>query len=269
MKALVRSRNHETARLEASGVALHEVDFNSVESLRKACEGGSCVVSALSGLRDVIVEAQTRLVDAAIEAKVPRFIPSDFAIDFTKLPKGRNRNLDFRREFRERLETKKISATSILNGAFMELLNGQAPFLVFPIRRAVYFGDGDKPMDFTAMDDVAKFTAAAALDAKTPRDLRIAGQSVTPAELAQIATQVTGQPFKTLRAGGLRRMNALIFITRKLARGENEVFPPWQGMQYSRDMFDGRGRLTPLDNDRYPYVRFTQIREMLERRAQS
>jgi hypothetical protein len=29
------------------------------------------------------------------------------------------------------------------------------------------------------------------------------------------------------------------------------VFPAWQGMQYLRDMASGRGRLLPLDNDRY------------------
>jgi len=41
------------------------------------------VVSALAGLRDVIVETQAALLDAAIKARVPRFIPSDFSIDFT------------------------------------------------------------------------------------------------------------------------------------------------------------------------------------------
>jgi len=61
-------------------------------------------VSALAGLRDVIVEAQTVLLDAAIKAGVPRFIPSDDSIDFTKFPAGENRNLDLRREFHQRLD---------------------------------------------------------------------------------------------------------------------------------------------------------------------
>jgi hypothetical protein len=41
------------------------------------------VVSALQGLRDVIVEMQTVLLYAAIKADAPRFIPSDYSIDFT------------------------------------------------------------------------------------------------------------------------------------------------------------------------------------------
>ena len=64
-----------------------------------ACSRASCVVSALQGLRDVIVETQTVLLDAAIKAEVPRFIPSDYSIDFTKFPPGENRNLDLRRDF--------------------------------------------------------------------------------------------------------------------------------------------------------------------------
>ena len=88
-----------------------EVNFNHVDALKEACVGGSCVVSALSGLRDVIVEVQTLLLDAAVSAGVPRFIPSDFSIDFTKMSPGMNRNLDLRREFHRRLDKAPIAAT--------------------------------------------------------------------------------------------------------------------------------------------------------------
>ena len=73
------------------------------------------MVSALAGLKDVIVEAQTVLLDAATKAGVPRFIPSDYSIDFTKFPPGENRNLDLRRDFHQRLEKTSIRATTIFN----------------------------------------------------------------------------------------------------------------------------------------------------------
>jgi hypothetical protein len=78
------------------------------------------VVSALQGLRDVIVETQTVLLDAAIRADVPRFIPSDYSIDFTRFPPRENRNLDLRRDFHKRLDETPVSATTIFNGAFAE-----------------------------------------------------------------------------------------------------------------------------------------------------
>jgi hypothetical protein len=34
-------------------------------------------------------------------------------------------------------------------------------------------------------------------------------------------------------------------------------------MQYMRNMFDGRAMLQPLDNDRYPGMRWTTVRDLL------
>lgn len=201
VRALVRSRNAEAMALQRQGVELYDADFSSQASLAEGCMGARCVVSTVSGLRDVIVDGQERLVDAAISAGCKGFIPSDFALDFTNLVRGTNRNLDLRRELMERIEDKDIALTSVLNGAFMELLLGPAPFLVFPLRRAVYFGEATMPLDFTAMDDVAKYTSYAAIDDTTPRFLRIAGDVVTSEQLAEAATRATGKRFKTFRAG--------------------------------------------------------------------
>ena len=49
------------------------------------------------------------LLDAAVEARVPRFIPSDYCIDYTKLTRGNNRNLAVRREFQHRLDNRRYS----------------------------------------------------------------------------------------------------------------------------------------------------------------
>jgi len=88
----------------------------------------------------VIVDAQTALLEGAIKAGVPRFIPSDYSIDFTKFPAGQNRNLDLRREFHERLDRAKISATTIFNGAFADMLaTGQMPVILFKLRRVTYW----------------------------------------------------------------------------------------------------------------------------------
>lgn len=265
--ALVRrgSSTKAKATLAERGAELVEVDYRNGHQLTRACEGAACVVSALAGLRDTIVDAQSALLEGAVRAGVPRFIPSDFAIDFYKLPDGRNRNLDLRREFSQRLGVASIAATSILNGMFMELLAGQAPFLVRRFHRAVYWGSADQAMDFTTSADTAAFTAAAALDPSTPRFLRIAGDIASARRLARIASETTGERFRLLRAGPVSRLSKIIAIARLLSPGKENVYPPWQGMQYMRDMFDGRAKLEPLDNDRYPELRWTPIRDVLSR----
>lgn len=253
--------------LEKAGVTVVEVDFANRAALTEACAGGACVVSALSGLRDVIVDTQHALLDAAVAAGVPRFIPSDYSLDFTKLTPGKNRNFDLRREFHGLLDKAEIRPTSVYNGAFMELLarDGKAPLVLYKLKRVVYWEDADQPMDFTTMDDTAAFTARVALDDSSPRSLHVAGDTLSARDLVGVASAVTGSQFHLFRAGGLGRLETLIEITRTLVPARNDVFPPWQGMQYMRDMFSGQARVAPLDDGRYPDLRWTPAREMLAR----
>jgi uncharacterized protein YbjT (DUF2867 family) len=261
VRALVRAdSDHRNA---PPGVTAISVDYADPASLAAACDGAACVVSALNGLEPVILDAQGRMLDAAVAAGVPRFIPSDFSLDFTRTHPGENRNLDLRRRFMARVDRTPIRATSILNGAFADLLAGQAPIVLRKPRRILYWGDADQPLDFTAKDDVARYTAAAALDPDAPRLLRIAGDTVTPRVLATIMTELTGRPYGLWRAGGLGRLGLLIRIVRKITPASDAVFPAWQGMQYLRDMASGRGRLEPLDNERYGPMPWVDARSVL------
>ncbi|WP_458095595.1 NmrA family NAD(P)-binding protein [Roseomonas sp. WA12] len=249
------------------GAEVALVNFDDAAALAESCAGAGCVVSALSGLRGTILQSQGALLDAAVRAGVPRFIPSDFGMDLFKIPPGRNRNFDLRREFHARLTRAPIAATSILSGAFADMLGGEAPLILFGLRRVLYWSNPDQPLDFTTKDNVAEFTAAAALDPTTPPVLRIAGDVASARQLATIAAEVTGMPFGLLPAGGLGLLRGMIAVTRKLMPRDGEVFPPWQGMQYVENMFDGRGKLESLDNDRYPEIRWTGLREVLASRA--
>jgi len=268
VRVLVRSDsdNAKIDALQEAGATIVEVDFHNATELTKACEGASCVVSALSGLHYVIVGIQTLLLNAAVAAGVPRFIPSDFAIDFTKLPYGNNRNLDLRKEFKETLDKAPIQATSILCGMFADLLTGQAPVVLFPIKRVMYYGNPDQLMDFTTIQNTADYTAAAALDPTTPRYLRIAGDVLNAYGLKDAASKATYEDFKLLKVGGIGLLNAIIKITKVVSPASKEVFPAWQGMQYMRDMFSGLPKLEPLDNNRYPEIKWTTVAEVLANR---
>ncbi|MBX9768252.1 MAG: NmrA family NAD(P)-binding protein, partial [Bdellovibrionales bacterium] len=212
LRVLVRRGTARAKLGHLQGAEVCEVEFANKTELSKACEGGSCVISALAGLRDVIVETQSGLLEAAVAAGVPRFIPSDFSIDYTKIPEGWNRNLNLRSELQEKIEKTKIQTTSILNGAFTDMLTGQAPFLIPQINRVLCWGDPHQKMDWTTMDNTASYTAEAALDDSAPRFLRIAGDEVSASDLARIATEVTGKQFKVLRPGGPQAFKALISV---------------------------------------------------------
>lgn len=267
VRAIVRpgTAPDRTAALTQQGATVVAVDLTDGAALTEACRGASCVVSALNGLRETIVDLQTQLVDAAVAAGVPRFMPSDYAADFTNTVPGTNRNFDYRKEFRAIVDTKNIRVTSVMNGMFMDLLNGDAPIVLFPLHRILHWGDPDQAIDLTTMQNTAEYTAAVALDDNTPRWLRIAGEVTTPNQLVNTAEKVSGKPFKRLRPGGIGFLETMIKATRFFVPGKDDNFPPWQGMQYLRDMYSGRAKLHGLDNNRYPGMEWESVATVLAR----
>jgi nucleoside-diphosphate-sugar epimerase len=262
VRALVRPdvSAADRARLTALGLTLETADPTDVTSLAAAMTGAACVVSALNGLYEV---------NAAVKAGVPRFIPSDYSEDFTKTRLGDNRNLDLRREFMDLADRAPIQVTSILNGAFMDMLGAQMPIIQPKINRVLYWINADQSLDFTTKDDVAAYTAAAALDEDTPRFLRIAGETLTARDIANVLSDVTQTRYSTLWVGSMGMLSFMIGMAKRFAPEPNVTFPAWQGMQYMRDMFSGHGKLTSLDNGRYPELRWTSVREQMTKQRQT
>lgn len=268
VRAIVRSSNasEKKEKLSALGAEVVIADMTDAAALESACQGVSCVVSALSGMRSAIVDAQSKLLDAAVAAGVPRFIPSDYATDFTQAPEGENRSFDWHREFYRHIDKSSIAATSIMNGAFADLILGPgAPLYNTQNDSISYWGDkADWKIDFSTTDDAADYTAAATLDSETPRILRIASFQITPKELAAVGEEVYKRPFKLVHMGSMEELSA----SNKEARaanpeGEEEVMPPWQAMQYVHSMLYVQNKT--LDNDRYPDVEWTSAKEMLSK----
>lgn len=82
VRALVR-RGSDTTWLESQGAELALGDLSDAASLTKACEGVTCIYHAAARVGDwgpwaefqeITINGTQRLVDAAIAAKVPRFI---------------------------------------------------------------------------------------------------------------------------------------------------------------------------------------------------
>ncbi|NMG20248.1 SDR family NAD(P)-dependent oxidoreductase [Brasilonema bromeliae] len=265
----VLSRNEidpvKIKKLTELGAEVITVDMSDVEELKNACQGVSCVVSALAGLHDVIVDSQTLLLDAAIAAGVPRFIPSDFSSDFTKMPEGENRNFDLRKQFHKYLDKSPIAATSILNGAFSDILSYNTPLYNPNDHSVAYWGDNpDWKVDFSTMDNTADYTSAAALDSATPKILRIASFQISPNELIAIGQEVKKTNFKLVPMGSLEDFS----VSNKRERaahseGEKQIYPHWQASQYLYSMFSVQNK--PLDNERYPDFQWTSAIDVISK----
>ena len=261
--ARLETDQNKIVALEDKGVKVHRVDMTNPSEIARYCKGAHCVVSALSGLRETIIDAQKILLDAAVAAGVKRFIPSDYSIDFTNLIEGQNRNLDWRREFHQYLETKPIKATTVFNGAFMDLLTTDMPLILFKQKRILCWGNPNQIMEFTTTQNVARFTAAAAMDQETPRYLLVAGDRLNCNDFVALLTKLTGEKYKLLKPGGIDLLSVLIKMTRLFSPSKQEIYPAWQGMQYMRDMMEGRIIFHTYDNNRYPNINWTTVEKYL------
>ena len=264
VKALVRAQTDfvKINHLAKKKVEICQVKVFSIDEIAKICEGVDCVVSVLAGFEDTIFDAQKILVQAAIQAKVPRFIPSDFSTDFTNLIYGKNRNLDFRKKFHDYLNQQPIKATSIFNGAFMELTTGDMPLIMFGKNKILCWGNADIKMDFTTTYNIATYTAYAALDDTTPRYLRIAGDSLSCNDVSDVMTQLTNSPYKIFNPGGIGLFSIIISVTKFFDFSKKELYPAWQGMQYMRDMMEGRAVIDKHNNERYS-IAWTRLKEYI------
>lgn len=265
VRALVRKSTdvEKVEKLEQLGVKVFRIDMSDSKEIAKACEGAFCVVSALAGLRDVIIDTQKKLLNGAVMAGVPHFIPSDFSLDFTSLEVGQNRNLDLRREFHQYLDETPIASTTIFNGPFMDLLTGQMPMILDKQKWILYWGNPDQDLDFTTMDDTAEFTANVALDDSTPRYLRIAGDQITARQMVKVMNDITGKEFSLFKAGGIGLINGIIKTMKFFSPAKKDLYPIWQGMQYMRDMMEGRVKINSYDNNRYEDIDWTKVKDLL------
>ena len=265
VRVLTRPGNSEATRLcgENTRVEIVEARYTDPVALAAAVDGMTTVVSALSGTRPVIIDAQRALLAAAVTASVPRFIPSDYSSDYRRIAIRSNRNFELRREFAADVDAAPIRATSILNGAFTDMLTGEAPLILFKQHRVLYWSSADQILDFTTKDDTAYVTAQVAINSDAPRVIEIAGDRITARDIAKTMSSLTGQPFKLQWAGTTSTLSAMSKVTRRASRNPDETFPAWQGMQYFVSMFSGQAQLRHLANDRFPGHAWTTVSDVL------
>jgi hypothetical protein len=171
----------------------------------------------VSGTRPVAADAQRELQAAAVAAGVPRSNP---------IALGSNRNFELRREFAADLDAAPIQVTSVLNGAFADMLTGTAPMIAFGRCMVMCWSSADQILDFTTKDDVARVVALVALDADAPRVVEIAGDRVPARSVAQTMSELTGTPFTLRFAGTTGTLSLLAKAVRRFSKPRMPPSPP-------------------------------------------
>jgi hypothetical protein len=151
---------------QSSRVEVVQGDAYDQATLRKFVDGLDVVICAYLGDNDFMINAQKALIDACDQAKVPRYIASDYSLDYNKLALGDLPPKDPMKIVRSYVEEKKhVTGVHILIGAFMETF-WSAYFQLWDGQEKSfrYWGTGNEEWESTTYGDAAKYTAAVALD---------------------------------------------------------------------------------------------------------
>jgi hypothetical protein len=142
-----------------------EGDVLDQSILVKFVNGLDVVICAYLGDNDFMVNGQKALIDACEQAKVPRYIASDYTFDYTKLELGEHPAKDPMKIVHEYLHGKQhVQGVHVLVGGFIETF-WSGYFQVWnPVEESlVYWGSGEEVWEVTTYVDAAKYTVAVAL----------------------------------------------------------------------------------------------------------
>jgi len=256
LKPSDRRKKEILGELVARGADLVEGDLTSPETLALALAGVDVVVSAVQGGRDVIVNGQVALAEAAASAGVRRFIPSDFALDLWKAPQGAPM-FALRREADAAIEATGLEVVHVLNGAFMDMMidPNTAGVVDLVSGTGQFYGDGSDEFDLTLVADVAQFTARIAVDATAaPGVYTLSGQRSSFEDVIATVERVTGRTLTRVARGTADDLVTTI----------SAAPSPWavMGEWYNLSMIT-TPPFAETSNDRYPDVHPTDLETYL------
>ncbi|KAL6251738.1 hypothetical protein RBB50_001948 [Rhinocladiella similis] len=226
---LTRSASTKKEGIPAGAdVKYAEVDYNSVESLKKSLEGHYGVVSTLT---TTSVGSQAPLIEASVEAGVSRFIPSEFGSDSTNpkskaLPVYGDKIATQAKLAEVAAKNPSWSYTTLMNGPFFDwcLMVG---FFGVDLKRhsATLYNGGDCKFSTTTLAGVGKAVAGifAHPEETKNRTIRVHETIITQKKIIDIAKrldpaewtyeavdteEVKNQAFEVLSSGKVEGIHA-------------------------------------------------------------
>lgn len=141
------------------------LDKDAIHNFAKGCD---VVVCAYLGDDALMVDGQKALIDACEAQGVPRYVASDWSLDYTKLELGELFPKDPMKHVKAYLETKPaVKGVHILVGGFMDPVFSP-PFQILDLANSTlrYWGDGTELWEGTSYNNAAEYTAAAVVNPK-------------------------------------------------------------------------------------------------------
>ncbi|RAO70144.1 uncharacterized protein BHQ10_006156 [Talaromyces amestolkiae] len=189
---------------QSKRIVLIKGGYDDRENARKFVQGSDVVVCCYYGGPELMTHGQEILIDACEDAGVNRYIASDFAVDYTKIPRDAIFPKKSAQIVMEYLTTKKVSGVHILTGGLMETFWSDFFGLYNSDNRSISFwGTGDEQWDLTTCTTAAAYTAALALDRNAKGVFRFRGDRKSIKDIKGIFETVYGIPLHLKQKGSI------------------------------------------------------------------
>lgn len=224
VQAIINVQKHEVVVLSRSnkpqlspqGVSVRLVDYEVVEQLKESLKGVHTLISCIAAYGSSSTAAELALLEAAKQAGVVRFVPSEWSSDchdIVDLYSGKA-------VVWQAVQSSGLEYTRLLNGLWMNVwgpgclrnqaealgaYRGRPPFAIdLKAGKAIIPGDASRKVVVTRTQDVGRFVAAAIDLPKWAPETRIAGDRLSLSDVVNLATicgvdlDVTGLPVEKL-----------------------------------------------------------------------
>ena len=149
-------------------VKLFGASSTNEAAINEALVGVDTLICCYLGDHTLMTQGQYTLIDACIANTVPRYIASDYSVDFRGLKYGQHPQKDPMKHVTQYLADRKdkISGVHIMTGAFFEVVWGFLGLYDADEKTFQYWGTGDEKWELTTYADSANFVAEVAIDPK-------------------------------------------------------------------------------------------------------
>jgi len=211
--------------------------------------------------------AEHNLIQACVKAGVERYIPSDFSVDYRNLSDVDLPRVDVRQRIHEELNKTKLKWTSILCGIILEKVFCKSLNMIDREKKTVnYYGEGNEQFNVCSYDDVAKFVSTLIigrhLNKYDYKFVPIYSDTVSWKTIANNLQDVWGQEMKFNKLGSIQDLDKRI---QQVKESDKELF---YHLQYCRVMLMKEGQLKELDNEVWPTITKTNIKNFVRQWAQ-
>ncbi|KAI8965324.1 nmrA-like family protein [Daldinia sp. FL1419] len=247
----------------SSKVSLVKGDAFDTTAIRSFAAGCDVVVCCYLGDPKLMVDGQKALIDACAAEGVPRYVASDWSLDYTKLELGELFPKDPMIHVKAYLDAQeKVKGVHILVGMFTDVFfspmfgTWDAASTTFK-----YWGTGDEVWEATTYRNSAEYTAAVCVDKNAVGVKKFVGGSSSIREIAESFEKVYGIKPKLERQGSVDDLYKHMHELRK-SNPQNVFSYMFLFFQYYA--VNGQTHLGPdNDNAKYPQVKPVSWEEYL------